>query len=417
MPTKTLEVGKVNGRRAFVTVEVKNRDKGKGLAISGDVAGVSCGQIIEEIAQVSEFAPGWDAERLGRLLTIWRRHHLNDMRPGCEHQTGPAWDASQSIEKEELSIDWEVWRTIERAAEADITAYTGRPDIGPREAMSPEPSLLNPADRRRFERFSASYGLLSLLEKAGIRPFAWTAVDARTRAALERQFSFVPAAKIKEYHAARVREMGRSMPRPSETRPPLLKRVQTQRTGWVRPDEHPAGILMKPCEVCGYRYGAEWRFHPLPPDVVAFVEELVTGADAGNPYDIQAQDFLDRFCLTITVAAGPSQCPDWSTRRGLGACAHDHGLHYTIRIARDRGHVLAFDFWGSQKDAEEGKEPTPYDVLSCLAADIGMPDDPDEIAGEMGDMKPSQALKAAEWFRKLRAFFTREECEALADIR
>jgi hypothetical protein len=32
------------------------------------------------------FAPGWDAEKWFDFLEAWKHWHLNDMRPGCEHQ-------------------------------------------------------------------------------------------------------------------------------------------------------------------------------------------------------------------------------------------------------------------------------------------------------------------------------------------
>lgn len=41
--------------------------------------------------------------------------------------------------------------------------------------------------------------------------------------------------------------------------------------GWVRPDEHPDGLLTKPCPVCGYLYGSAWVYEALPDDVVAFL--------------------------------------------------------------------------------------------------------------------------------------------------
>ena len=38
--------------------------------------------------------------------------------------------------------------------------------------------------------------------------------------------------------------------------------------GWIRPDEHPNGLLGKPCPVCGYRYGSAWLVDILPGYVV-----------------------------------------------------------------------------------------------------------------------------------------------------
>lgn len=38
--------------------------------------------------------------------------------------------------------------------------------------------------------------------------------------------------------------------------------------GWVRPDEHPDGLLGKPCDECGYRYGTAWLTEAVPADVI-----------------------------------------------------------------------------------------------------------------------------------------------------
>jgi hypothetical protein len=45
--------------------------------------------------------------------------------------------------------------------------------------------------------------------------------------------------------------------------------------GWVRPEEHPEGLMTKPCPECGYPYGTAWLFEPLPEDVLAFARELL----------------------------------------------------------------------------------------------------------------------------------------------
>jgi hypothetical protein len=37
---------------------------------------------------------------------------------------------------------------------------------------------------------------------------------------------------------------------------------------WVYPNEHPKGVLMKPCLVCGYKFGSAWLTEELPADIV-----------------------------------------------------------------------------------------------------------------------------------------------------
>lgn len=58
---------------------------------NGDAKG-SCGQINMHPWDLHKFAPGWDATLVDQFLAVWDRWHLNDMRPGCEHQRAEGWD-------------------------------------------------------------------------------------------------------------------------------------------------------------------------------------------------------------------------------------------------------------------------------------------------------------------------------------
>lgn len=40
----------------------------------------------------------------------------------------------------------------------------------------------------------------------------------------------------------------------------------------VRPDEHPDGLLTKPCPACGYKYGTAWLREELPAEIIREVE-------------------------------------------------------------------------------------------------------------------------------------------------
>ena len=44
--------------------------------------------------------------------------------------------------------------------------------------------------------------------------------------------------------------------------------------GWVYPSEHPKGLLCKPCEVCGYKYGSAWLKEEVPADVLDYLKTL-----------------------------------------------------------------------------------------------------------------------------------------------
>lgn len=49
---------------------------------------------------------------------------------------------------------------------------------------------------------------------------------------------------------------------------------ETRSAGHVYPTEHPEGLLMATCPVCGYRQGTDWLRRELPTDVVKFLENL-----------------------------------------------------------------------------------------------------------------------------------------------
>lgn len=46
---------------------------------------------------------------------------------------------------------------------------------------------------------------------------------------------------------------------------------------WVRPEEHPEGLMTVPCPVCGYRYGTEWLREEIDPADLAEIERLIGG--------------------------------------------------------------------------------------------------------------------------------------------
>lgn len=41
---------------------------------------------------------------------------------------------------------------------------------------------------------------------------------------------------------------------------------------WVKPSEHPKGLLTKPCPICGYKYGTAWLMEQLPDEIISEVE-------------------------------------------------------------------------------------------------------------------------------------------------
>lgn len=46
-------------------------------------------------------------------------------------------------------------------------------------------------------------------------------------------------------------------------------------------EEHPDGVLMKPCPTCGYRFGSEWLSEDVPADVRAELDRLASLGSEG----------------------------------------------------------------------------------------------------------------------------------------
>lgn len=97
--TKTLD-----GKPYKIEVHIDYKDKR--LSITGEVyenhRGVGGGQCYDELTE--EFG---DDPRTARLVELWKRWHLNDMRAGCEHQRR-SWDVAKKItvKGEEKAAGW-----------------------------------------------------------------------------------------------------------------------------------------------------------------------------------------------------------------------------------------------------------------------------------------------------------------------
>jgi hypothetical protein len=228
MDKKTVELGTLPATEHFrperVKVEIEisnclNPDTGPRLSIVGvTYTGTrehSAGQILDDVRRLLD-TPGatlnYPREKIARLLEIWDRWHLNDMRAGCQHQRA-RWDTSEPI----------VFVTYKQRSE-----------------------------------------VLTLASKVQR--------DAEKRLA---------DGKTVTYHPDELRlvNLPYQITRGVEEKPPsdfeyAEEKREKKTAGWVTPDEHPAGLLGKPCPVCGYKYGSAWLYEPLPADVVKFLEDF-----------------------------------------------------------------------------------------------------------------------------------------------
>lgn len=49
---------------------------------------------------------------------------------------------------------------------------------------------------------------------------------------------------------------------------------ETKTRGWIRFDQSELGLLGKPCPVCGYKYGTEWKKEEVPKEVIDWLFAL-----------------------------------------------------------------------------------------------------------------------------------------------
>jgi hypothetical protein len=199
---------------------------------NGDAWG-GCGQIVMGYAGTDKRypkpktitpAPGWTPEMVARFWQVWERWHLNDMKAGCEHQRGPGWDFEKELTIYRFTLTDAARKEIKEAEEAALVA------LG-------HGKTFKPTKRQTFV-----YNLKSDIETASPDLPA------------DRSSLYCPDVKKYDWQ------------RHGETR--------TERAGSVRPTEHPEGLLCKPCEVCGYRYGTEWKREEVPADVLSFLRSL-----------------------------------------------------------------------------------------------------------------------------------------------
>jgi hypothetical protein len=179
----------------------------EGPKSNGDCAG-GCGQIEMSLDGV-KFREGWPADRVARLLALWREWHLNDMQAGCAHQRA-TWDVSEPLALTDYSWSTQYHQLRTKAAAGALTPQ----EYADYAALSPRVQAVTTAIKRPKTETS---------EVAFLIAGGW----------------IIP---------------GKS---------------ETKAAGWVYPEEHPGGLLCKPCEVCGYRYGSAWLKQEVPEDILA----------------------------------------------------------------------------------------------------------------------------------------------------
>lgn len=189
----------------------------------------ACGQIdmsrdtIER--SITAYAPGWDAERVHAFFDVWGKWHLNDMRPYTDEMQAVGWDelSRKEIYKHEFTLSREMWE-LKRAVEADALA-----------ALRKGETFIPTPDEARIASM----------------PLSVTVYDYSDVIAPPDGYEY----GLDVYSKSGAR-----------------KKAEKKTLGWVRPDEHPDGLLGK--KLNGKGYGCAWYPQEVPDEVVAFLRGL-----------------------------------------------------------------------------------------------------------------------------------------------
>lgn len=198
-----------------IEVEIREREQlGLELSICGAIWNPRHTDHYSGGQNLEEIAKLYPANvRVQRIIEIWRRWHLNTMRAGCEHQR-TNWDT-----------------------DSKVTPYTWD---------------LNFSDPDIRGAYKALRDAEHILRTNGVAD-----LDEEVR---------------------RILALPLSVTTTTDEAPPGYKsanpHVRVESINWVRQSDHPAGILAKSCEECGYKYGTAWITEELPPEIVTEIKSL-----------------------------------------------------------------------------------------------------------------------------------------------
>lgn len=223
---KTFELGKIayyGSRRenaVDVTIELREKEHGElEFSATGNIWNrihtdiLSGGQNLDEIAKFKGNNPIFK-----EIYKFWKLYHLNTMHPECKHQAALGWR--------------------EKAAEK-VTIY--------------EFSLNCETSREQ------------------------TQINSKILGAAKTGTAYTPTE-----HEQKIINLEYFLKTDNEELPEELRayykpyRKETKSLGWLKPEEHPEGILTKECPVCGYKYGTSWNYFEIPENDLNRIKELLT---------------------------------------------------------------------------------------------------------------------------------------------
>lgn len=240
--------GQETPARVFCTVELR---AGGELSITGVVgptsngdARGSCGQIDSTLRQmitdgkVESYAEGWDAEMLAKLLDIWDAWHLNHMRAYTAEMKRDGWDklAAKEAWVHKYTLSAEALRQCRDAKAAAEKAL------------------------KKGETFCYTAEQLEAVN----RPYSVQRITDTS----------APPTTPEHYSPAE-----RYLPGGGK----VVEGAERKTMGWLRPDEHPDGLLGRKHPETDKGYGSAWYKFDVPADVLDWLRGL-PAADVRHPW-------------------------------------------------------------------------------------------------------------------------------------
>jgi hypothetical protein len=216
--TKEVKIGRLKDNHrynVFVNIEYNN----KRLSITGEESTISkrcmrsAGQITLNPDEI-EYASGWNKKKVERLNEIWNNWHLNDLRAGCKHQR-TYWDLNKKVEV--FNFTWS----------------------------------------KKFHnmRKRAEDGLMDKKEYNEYKQIVLSVFEATVNTTHHKWLSPLVCGLLYQGLIQ-------------------IKGKETTDAHWVRTEEHPEGLLCKPCKICGYKYGTKWLHEDVPEEILKELMEM-----------------------------------------------------------------------------------------------------------------------------------------------
>lgn len=200
-----------------VDIEYKeDRDK-KRFSASARVWNSCHSDIVAGGQCLDDIAPYIDNPTFREILRLWKLYHLNDMHPECHHQNAMGWreKATEKVVLHTFTLISEVISKQNSIKRAIMSACILKGSV-------------SIADEEKFI-LALEYSITTHKES-------------------------LPK-EIAQYYK--------------------LSKSEVKTLGWLRENEHPDGILCKPCPVCGYKYGSSWVYFPIPKDDERIIIKLL----------------------------------------------------------------------------------------------------------------------------------------------